>query len=178
MAKKNVFDHDAQDRKFVMLIYEDSETYVWHEVLQRVTEYADQWSYIRHDRDVESVLEDGQEKQKKVKPHYHVCMRFKNPRIRSVVANNLGIEKNYIDRAKNWKSANQYLIHMNDDDKFQYPWFDVSSNFDFSDLIDRKESETEKVTQLMDFIIREECTSVVKLGNFRPRTFVMGCLSA
>ena len=165
--KKEAYDHDAQDRKFIMIVYEDSEIYSWSDVLLRVGEYADQWSYIKHDRDYESVFEDGVEKQKLKKPHWHVCMRFKTPRIRSVVANNLGIEKNYIDRAKNWKAANRYLIHLDDDDKFQYPWFDVSTNFDYYELIDRKETEVEKITQLMNFVVDTKCTSVTKLSNFR-----------
>lgn len=165
--KKNKLDPDGGDRKFVMLIYEDSETYDWHEVLARVMEYSDQWAYIRHDKDIDSVQRDGVEVQEIKKPHYHVCMRFKTPRIRQTVANNLGIEKNYIQRAvKGWKAVNRYLIHLDDDDKYQYPWYDVCTNFSFYELVDKKETEVGKVNELIDFILRENCTSVVQLGNY------------
>lgn len=168
MAKKGkAYDHDGQDRKFVMMLYEDSETYDISEVLLRVTEYADHWSYLRHDKDVESVLVDGEEVQQIKKPHYHVCMRFPTPRIRKTIANNLGIEKNYIQRAeKGWRIVNRYLIHLDDDDKYQYPYYDVATNFDYLELVDKKKTEVGKVNELIDFIIHEKCYSVVQLGNF------------
>ena len=167
MAKGKKLDPDGQDRKFVMMLYEDSETYDLEQVILRVTEYADEWSYIRHDKDVESVLKDGVEVEEKIKPHYHVCMRFPTPRIRSTVANNLGIAKNYIQRAENgWRAVNRYLIHLDHDDRYQYPYYDVASNFDYLEVADKKRTETDKVNSLIDFVVREKCYSVVKLGNF------------
>lgn len=96
MSKKK-FDHDGQDRKFMVLLYPDSDAYNFHEVLDNLLCYADEWSYMLHDKDVQSVTENGVEKQEKVKPHYHVCVKFKTPRIRAVISNNTGIPKTILN---------------------------------------------------------------------------------
>lgn len=163
MAK---YDLDGQDRKFMILLYPDSTTYNFEEVLTNIMCYADEWSYMLHDKDVESVVESGIEKQSKIKPHYHVCVKFNTPRIRAVIANNIGIEKNYIERLRNWKIGNQYLIHMNDQDKYQYHFLDVSANFNYGDLIGKKKSEVEKVNEIFEYINDFKCYDIIRLTEF------------
>lgn len=157
MAKKQ-FNHDDGDRKFMILLYPDSESYVCDEVLSKIIEYAEEWSYILHDKDI-----DSEENTKRA--HYHVCVKWKNPRTRGTIANQIGIEKNYIERLKNWRVGNRYLLHMDDQDKYQYGLYYVESNFDFCNLVNAKESESIKVRELI-FYIRTECKSMVDLADY------------
>lgn len=165
MGKKH-FNQDGQDRKFMVLLYPDSENYDFAEVMDSLLGYAEEWSYMLHDKDVESVTENGVETQQKMKPHYHVCIRFKNPRIRAVIANNIGIPKNYIERAKSWKLANEYLIHQNDQDKYQYHFLDVCANFNYAELIGKKKTEVEKVNEIFEYINDFKCYDIVRLTEF------------
>lgn len=160
-------DHDAQDRKFVAILYPDAQDYNCDEVLTNIIRYSDEWSYILHDKDVESSTnEQGEEVQVKKKEHYHVCFRFPTPRIRKTVSNNIGLEKNYIMRCKNWRAANCYLIHDFDDDKFQYQPLEVESNFEYGKLIGKKETELSKVNELIEFIIKTNCYRMKDLADY------------
>lgn len=160
-------DQDAQDRKFLAILYPDAQDYNCDEVLSNIIRYADEWSYILHDSDVESVInEQGEETQKKKKPHYHVCFRFPTPRIRKTVSNNIGIEKNYIRRCKNWRGANRYLIHEDDDDKFPYHVAEVESNFEYGKLIGKKETELSKVNELIEYILKTNCYRTKDLADY------------
>lgn len=164
--KDKKIDHDKQDRKFIAILYPDSTEYNFDEVITNICLYAQEWSYCKHDRDVESVMIDGEERERKKKTHYHVCMRFPTPRIRKTVANNIGIEKNYIERAKTWRGVNRYLLHLDDDDKYPYMIHDIESNFDYKELTGCKVTELEKVNELIEYIIENEITSVRKLGDY------------
>lgn len=165
--KKSKINHDGGDRKFLAVLYPDSEVYDCDEVLSNIMRYATEWAYIMHDRDIECIKdENGQDKQVPVKPHYHVTMRFETPRIRQTIANNIGIEKNYIERCITWKGANRYLIHADDDDKFQYLHLEVETNFEYAKLIGKKDTELGKVNELINYIKQEKCYTTIQLADF------------
>lgn len=69
---------------------------------------------ILHDMDVE---DDGAPK----KPHVHVVMRWRNPVSYYGVARRLGLPVNYIQPTCDYASAELYLCHACDLDKYQYP---------------------------------------------------------
>jgi len=90
------------------------------------------WAYVLHDRDVK---EDGTPKE----PHYHVLIWLNNAYDSKYVAQWFGVQEQYIERIKSDVGAEEYLIHANAPDKFQYSHDDVQANFDI-----RKDVETEK----------------------------------
>lgn len=113
---------EGQDRKFVFVLYPDAEDYNCEEVLRKVEAVAE-YAYILHDKDTD---DEGEVK----KPHYHVCIRYKNSRTIKTTANAMGISPNYIQRCKNWKASVKYLIHDTKDSrgKFQYDMKDIVTN--------------------------------------------------
>lgn len=159
MAKKKKIDHDKPDRKFMIMLYEDSESYVFDEVITKIQEYAPEWAYILHDRDVD-------ENDELKKPHYHVCIRFPTARTRKTVANVIGIEPNYIERWDSFRKACRYLMHADDEDKTPYGMYYVESNFDFVKLTNVQESESVKVKEILCFIWTDECKSMIDIADF------------
>lgn len=87
-----------------------------------ITHYA----YIVHDKDVN---EDGTPK----KPHIHLFMKFKDSQQFKYIAKWFDVSENYINRIKGkWVTAIRYLVHANDESKYQYEDSEVKANFDFS----------------------------------------------
>lgn len=70
--------------------------------------------YILHDRDVN--IETGEIK----KAHYHIIIKFENQRNLKNVCEEIGIEPNYCQVILSYTKSLQYLIHMNNPEKFQY----------------------------------------------------------
>lgn len=99
-----------RDRSHCLLLYPDDPTHVEAmRIIERLFDYAS----ILHDADV---TEDGELK----KAHWHVVLRFNQPRWSSALAMELGITENYIEKPRSFSNALLYLIHFNDPDKAQY----------------------------------------------------------
>ena len=62
------------------------------------------------------------------KAHTHIVLEFNNARWSSSLAEELGITSNYIQNCKNFEKALDYLIHFNDDTKYQYDINEVKGN--------------------------------------------------
>lgn len=107
-------------RVFSGVIYPDSESYDCIKVLETVKIKFKEWAYVLHDRDTD---DDGNPK----KAHMHWVGRG-DPRTVTAVANFLGLACNDIELGKNFKALVQYLIHLNNPEKFQYSIHDVTSN--------------------------------------------------
>lgn len=84
------------------------------------------YAWILHDKDV--IPETGELKD----PHYHYYLEFSNARSINSVANELGIEPNFIEVVRDKKGILNYLIHAKNPEKYQYDISDVHSNFDLS----------------------------------------------
>ena len=99
-----------------------------------VKEYA----FIVHDKDTK---DDGTLK----RPHVHIMMRFNNPTPIKTVCNWFGVTENYFEtigdkNGSSWETAVNYLIHGNDETKFQYAHEEVTSNFNYTAFIDKYKS--------------------------------------
>jgi hypothetical protein len=80
---------------------------------------------IIHDKDL---LPSGEPK----KRHFHAIITFSNPTKISVVARAMCVEPQYVNRIKSTTtSAKLYLIHKNDDTKYQYKPEEVVASFDY-----------------------------------------------
>lgn len=97
---------------------------------------------IIHDKDV---LDNGKMKER----HVHMWLRFKTKRYISSIASWLGIQPQYIEKAKQGRYAEEnglaYLIHANDSDKHQYNPDEVATyNFDYAEYADEHALKWEK----------------------------------
>lgn len=138
-------DNNSRCRSFCFVLYPDCES---HMVALDTMCHSYDIAYILHDKDVDS---DGVLK----KPHYHVVIRFKQPRWKSALAKEIGIEENYIEPTSSFNNALMYLIHFNDLDKYQYDVSLVKGNLktklnDILNSVDK--SENEVVLEIMQFI--------------------------
>lgn len=79
---------------------------------------------ITHNKDV---MEDGTPK----RDHGHVIMKFREGRTLSELANDIGVEAQYIEKAQRgryaWDNMLAYLIHAKDKKKHQYEPTEVAS---------------------------------------------------
>lgn len=141
-----------QDRKFLGVLYPDSETYDFREVLEKLDDTFTEWAYILHDCDTDV---NGECK----KPHVHWVGKVKNPCLLSTIANKLGVPENSVEYCKKWKSAVRYLIHMDDVDKFQYIPENVTCSFDYMAACGIMTPEQAAI-KILDKIESEQCTSV------------------
>ena len=131
-------------RHFIVLLYEDSTSYNFKDVL-RICKSQKKWAFIKH-------FPESNEK----KEHYHVILSFENATKKSSLANKLGIQENYIDEVKSFRTICRYLIHKDDDDKFQYsldqvkisPLFEREYLKQFDDI----ESEEQIIDNIYKFI--------------------------
>lgn len=104
MAK---LENNVKSRTFCVLLYPDCENHV-----DALNFIRSNFSYaaILHDKDVD---DNGELK----KPHFHVVIRFDNPRYISSIVKELNIEPNYIRRCMSFDKALLYLIHYGDNNE-------------------------------------------------------------
>lgn len=117
--------------------------------------YIKQYAYILHDCDNN-------------KPHFHIMIQCYDTQSSERVARDFGVADNQVEKSKSKKKTHQYddmllyLTHQNAPDKFQYPFENVVSNFDFLAFMDKKKNElssnarkNEIVNMIQDGIIKE-----------------------
>lgn len=110
-------------RNFHGVVYPDSTSYVCDDVLANLDDVFQEWAYILHDCDTD---ENGELK----KAHIHWMGKRKTPVTVKTIANALGLAEHEIEITKKWKAMVRYLIHADDDDKYQYSAEQITSNFD------------------------------------------------
>lgn len=121
-------------RTFGGVLYEDSGTYNFDDVLLAGKNYFADFCYILHDKDV---TENGELK----KPHIHWLGRRKNASSVNYIADVMGLKVNEIEVIRNWKGAIRYLTHIDYPDKYQYSIEDINSNME--DIVSYFERITE-----------------------------------
>lgn len=105
-------------RNFTGIIYPDSTSYNYADIILIGTEYFDEFGYITHNNDIN---EDGTLK----KEHIHWVGRLKNPRYAKTISKKLGLNYNDIEIVDNWKQMVRYLTHIDYEDKAQYNVGDI-----------------------------------------------------
>lgn len=95
-------------RHFIVLLYEDTTSYNFKETL-RIIKSQKKWAYIKH-------MPESNEK----KEHYHVILSFENAKSKKTLSNQINVPENFIDEVKSFRTICRYLIHKDDEDKFQY----------------------------------------------------------
>lgn len=142
-------------RHWLILLYEDSKSYNFKDTL-RILKSNKKYAYIKH-------FPESNEK----KEHFHCIISLDNATKKSTLAKKLGVQENYIDEVKNLRSICRYLIHKDDDDKYQYDieQVKVSPLFErqFKKCFDDLEDEPKIITNIYNFI---DSVSDSDLGYF------------
>ena len=88
------------------------------------------WCIVTHDKDV---LPSGELK----RPHFHCVLTFSNNKTFGSIAKGLGVAVQYVNKIKSTtKSAQLYLVHRNNPEKYQYNPSEVQANFDYVNFVD------------------------------------------
>lgn len=117
------------------------------------------YAYILHDKDKDK---DGNQK----KPHWHICIRFKDSVPTESICKWFGITENYINKIRGrFGDALAYLTHKNAPEKYQYLEEEVKSNFDF-----QKEVETIQ-GRAADKARRQEIVDLITAGIIREYNY-------
>lgn len=135
-------DNNFRIRNFRIELYEDQlkndekglknfdDTYFY--ILQNYDDYLgiyhdkDTWSAKDYEEKKEYMDSHGYQVGDLKKPHYHFVVKFKEPRYRNTIAKELGIDNRLILPCNNLKGAEDYLIHLHEEDKYLY---DVNETF-------------------------------------------------
>lgn len=110
-----------RDRKFRLELYPEDPTHA--EAFQRMDKAGYTYAAILHDKDVwrEDDPKRGERETGSLKkPHWHVVLKFSNPRFARALSKELGIAINYFAECANVDGALLYLVHANNPDKYQY----------------------------------------------------------
>lgn len=114
----------SKGRYFGLLLYPDSNSYNCDDVLYDCMGYFNECSYILHDADVD---DDGCIK----KPHYHViCKKSSSVNLSTIVNrySKMGVLGNFVYLISSYKQQLRYLIHLDDSEKYQYSFDNITSN--------------------------------------------------
>lgn len=134
-------------RTIGIILWPEDETHLL--ALDYIKHNFENYIYILHDRDTD---ENGKPK----KEHYHVILRFNNQRNISTIAKKLGIGENNFYEIKSLTGQLRYLIHYDDDDKFQYDVSDVKGTLymisKFKQSLKSSQDETSEVSLIYEFI--------------------------
>lgn len=119
--------------------------------------------YILHDKDFD---ENGVIK----KEHYHVILRFPNQRNISTLAKKLNIGENNFYEIKSFTGQLRYLIHYDDDEKYQYDPSDVKGTLymlgKFKQSLKSSQDETSEVSLIYEFIVNNSIYDLHTLLDF------------
>lgn len=135
-----------RSRKLCLLLYPDED--ISHKKALEYIKLNYDHAYIVHDKDKD---EEGNLKKK----HTHVVISLPNAKWNTSLSEEIGVPVNYIERCKSFDNALEYLIHFNDDSKFQYDISEVKGTLTkklFKIINNYDKDENEKVLELLDFI--------------------------
>lgn len=133
-------------RSFMLILYADDESHML--VLDYIQENIKEYAFILHDRDFNEVGEIKKE-------HYHVIIKFPSPRSISGLSKELNIKENYIEPTKkSYVYGLRYLIHADDEEKFQYEINDVVGPLkeQLKKSLDSDKTEADYVLEIMSII--------------------------
>lgn len=149
---------EVKCRNFHGVVYPDSESYDCGAVLDLLSEVFTDYAYILHDKDVD---DSGEVK----KAHIHWVGKRKSPVTCKTIANALGLAEHDIERTKKWKSMVRYLIHADDEDKYQYEPELVVSSFDYGEYVTPL-SDVDMAINIMDYILEHDNVRVTELARW------------
>lgn len=178
--RKNYTERELEEGKhFLTVLYPDSETYDCNLLLARLESWWDEWFYILHDKDFYTEydydrykLEEKEEPPWVVgelkKPHYHIIGHVEGKCVLGRAAIKFGVPSNDVQKIGNYKKAIQYLIHLNNPEKYQYDKAEVNSNVleKLEKYMKKENDASEKARMILDYIYTGNVCTVTALAEF------------
>ncbi len=167
-----------QSRVFTCELYPDSSSYDCDMLLRRLSYYWDKYYYILHDKDVyteedydkylsENKYEPDWVIGQRKKPHYHVIGVNGSPCMLGRAAKKFGVPSNHVQPVQKFKNTVQYLIHLNNPNKYQYEPEEIITNDEsLPTILKRKQEAEEKADMLLQFILTSDVCSITELSKY------------
>lgn len=148
-------------RHFMILLYPEWDKF--EEILQDIKGSFKNYAYIKH-------MPEEEEK----KEHVHLILSLDNPRSEESLAKRLEIDKRFIGHIKSLRGSCRYLVHMDNEDKYQYSLeqVKVSNSFkstyykSFDDLLSDEEILDNIYTFINDYKELDPILLEVDLSKF------------
>ena len=148
-------------RRWGIILWTDNLTHV--AALDYIKRNYQNYIYILHNRDVK---EDNTLK----KEHYHVLLYFPNQKSLSSLKKQLCLNDSDFYEIKSFSGQLRYLIHYDDDDKFQYDVNDVKGSAflmrKFVNSIRNISSELEESSSIVEFIMSDNVFTLYQVYQF------------
>lgn len=133
-------------RNVELILYDIQDVYTCITICnQNNFEYA----YIRHDKDLQENLEDFK------KCHYHFQVFNEYQKELTTWGRVFDVNLARVQKISNKKDAIRYLIHADNNDKYQYDIIDINSNFEiikyFDKLINNESCEIDLIFTFIEF---------------------------
>ncbi len=131
---------------------------------------AQEWAFILHDKDVD-------ENNKKIRPHFHVMLRFKDAKTISRISKIFNDKQQYIEVWKNSiNNGYSYLIHETSKAKNKYHYKDseVVASFDFKSKINSIRRKINKPSkQAVDNYIEDYANEIISKEDLQNNIGVL-----
>lgn len=157
-------------RTIGLILWCDNEKHI--QILEDIKTNYENYIYVLHDKDFD---ENGVVK----KSHYHCILYFANARNVKSLQKKLGLEENCFYYIKSLKGQLRYLIHFDDDDKFQYHRDEVKGTAymlsQFRKALKITSDEDTDFATIYDFIIRYQITDLNMLIDYVLENNLYSC---
>ena len=138
-------------RTFAFILY--TETNPNHPGILEALRQRYQYLAVKHDRDKDA---DGN-----IKPaHWHCIVKFRHPRWRSAVSQEMGIEANLLQDCKNFEGNARYMLHLDDPDKAPYDFEELEGSLKAlaEPACIGQETESDRVMRIIELLDAERRT--------------------
>lgn len=134
------------------------------------------FSYIIHDKDIYSEADEKKNPLHKSgtlkAAHVHLLMRFNQPQKLNYVAEWFNVPENFVNKIYgSWEDAVLYQIHANAPEKYQYSPDEVTCNFDFKRVLEKKHSQ-KALEEIIDKILEGKISEYNKTLEIDQNTLV------
>lgn len=126
-------------RNFTILLYPEWADF--KDILQDIKGSFKKYAYIKH-------MPESDEK----KEHFHLILSLDNPRSIRSLSKRLEIPYNLIQACKSVRASCRYLVHMDNDDKFQYSLDQVIVSNSFKSIFFKSFDDLMTDSDILDLI--------------------------
>ena len=162
-----------KSRTYGIILYPDSTNYDYESIISFALSSYKECMWILHDKDIYQYNVTDSETGEIIhlagdakKPHIHLLFKLDNPRSINSIAKELSIPENMVEHIKKWKASVRYLIHMDDEDKYQYDKKLIKSNCPISKYLRDEREECVIFGEIVNFIRDNTVTNPFVLAEY------------